>query len=191
LNSDTVDEPPVAPEQPQQAGEAPHTPAAPAADAEVRLLDPRSVQLNRTINAIVGGIICGTHLLAVPVLLLVQGPRWAGLVFVAWFPLAAFFAWLTFRWPAIEYRHWRYRIASEALEIWSGVVWRQAVAVPRSRVQHIDVSQGPLERSYGLATLSVYTAGTQYSRVDLPGLDHAVALAARDALLPTDVEPAV
>ena len=56
---------------------------------------------------------------------------------------------------------WRYRVDADEIEIWSGVLWRQAVVVPRSRVQHIDVSQGPIERSYGLATLSIHTAGTQ------------------------------
>ena len=65
------------------------------------------------------------------------------------------------------------------------------MVVPRSRVQHIDVSQGPIERSYGLATLSIHTAGTEYSKVDLPGLGHSVALTVRDALLPKGAEPAV
>jgi membrane protein YdbS with pleckstrin-like domain len=51
-------------------------------------------------------------------------------------------------------------------------------------VQHIDVAQGPLERRYGLATLSIYTAGTEYARVDLPGLRHERAVAIRDHLLP-------
>jgi membrane protein YdbS with pleckstrin-like domain len=51
-------------------------------------------------------------------------------------------------------------------------------------VQHIDVAQGPLERRYGLATLSIYTAGTEYARVDLPGLTYARAVDIRDRLLP-------
>ena len=44
--------------------------------------------------------------------------------------------------------------------------------VPRSRVQHTDVSQGPLERNHGLGTLVVYTAGTDHAKVELGGLDH-------------------
>lgn len=119
-------------------------------------------------------------------------PGWAtGLLVLAWPPVLGLLVWQAIWWPAIDYRHWRYRVSGEGIEIWSGVIWRQTIAVPRSRVQHIDVSQGPFERSYGLATLSIYTAGTQYSKVDLPGLDHGVAIALRDGLLPKDAEPAV
>jgi hypothetical protein len=167
--------------------------SAPApADDSVRPLDPRYIALARTINAITWALISGCHLTAALVLLLTRGFDPATLiVMAAWIPLTALLAWSTFRWPHIEYRHWRYRVTQGGLEIWSGVVWRQAVAVPRSRIQHIDVTQGPLERSYGLATVSVYTAGTEHSKVDLPGLDHGVALALRDTLLPKDDERAV
>jgi membrane protein YdbS with pleckstrin-like domain len=72
-----------------------------------------------------------------------------------------------------------------------GVFWRRVIHVPRSRVQHTDVSQGPLERGHGLGTLVIYTAGTDHARVDLHGLDHAAALAIRDHLLPGEGEDAV
>ena len=62
--------------------------------------------------------------------------------------------------------------------------WREVVNVPRSRVQHTDVSQGPLERRYGLGTLVVYTAGTDHAKVTLGGLDHGVALGIREHLMP-------
>jgi membrane protein YdbS with pleckstrin-like domain len=162
------------------------------ADGTTRRLDPRHVQLEQVINAIFGAALSGMLLLVTLVLWLARGPHIDTLAAsILWFPLTALLVWLTVRWPHINYRHWRYRVAPDGIEIWSGVLWRQAVAVPRSRVQHIDVSQGPIERSYGLATLSVYTAGTQYSKVDLPGLDHGVAIAIRDALLPKDAEPTV
>ena len=56
--------------------------------------------------------------------------------------------------------------------------------MPRSRVQHTDVSQGPLERKLGLGTLVIYTAGTDHARVALSGLDHSTALDIREHLLP-------
>ena len=37
----------------------------------------------------------------------------------------------------------------------------------------------------------VYTAGTEHSRVELPGLDHATALSLRDHLLPRGSDDAV
>jgi membrane protein YdbS with pleckstrin-like domain len=169
------------------------TPTAPASEADaVQRLDPRYISLTRTVSAIAWAVISALHLMAALVLLVLRGFDTPTLIVLgAWAPLTALLAWQTFRWPQIEYRYWRYRVSGGGIEIWSGVVWRQAVAVPRSRIQHIDVAQGPVERSYGLATVSVYTAGTEYSRVELPGLDHGVALALRDALLPRDDERAV
>jgi membrane protein YdbS with pleckstrin-like domain len=76
-------------------------------------------------------------------------------------------------WPTVAYRHSSYRFAEVGLQLRRGVVWRSQVAVSRSRIQHTDVSQGPIERIYGLATLTVHTAGNEY----------ADALAARDFLL--------
>ena len=93
-------------------------------------------------------------------------------------------AWLAHRFPELHYKHTSWRIDEVGLTIRTGVVWRTEISVARSRVQHIDVSQGPMERRYGLATLAVYTAGTEHSQVSLQGLEHGVALAARDALLP-------
>jgi membrane protein YdbS with pleckstrin-like domain len=58
-------------------------------------------------------------------------------------------------------------------------------------VQHTDVSQGPLERRFGLGTLVIYTAGTAHSRVNLEGLDHEVARRIRAHLLPKDEGDAV
>jgi hypothetical protein len=180
---------------PVPAAPAPAAPAQPASQptAAVRMLDPRVIALNRIVGSIVWGVFSGMHLVSIAVmLLLAEWPWWGRLLFaLSWIPVTGLFVWLALRWPAIDYRHWRYRLDEDGIEIWSGVVWRDAVVVPRSRVQHIDVSQGPIERSYGLATLSIHTAGTQYSKVDLPGLDHGVALTVRDALLPKDAEPAV
>lgn len=182
---------------------APPVPAGPGAAAslepnvavarQIRVPDPRVIALDRLTNAIVGIVLAVAHPIVCLILWLTSdAPSWLLLLAAgSWVPVTAFLAWLAIGWPPIDYRHRRYAVDERGIEIWSGVLWRETVAVPRSRVQHIDVSQGPLERSYGLGTLSIYTAGTAYSRVDLRGLDHAVALQLRDALLPQDVEPAV
>jgi hypothetical protein len=65
------------------------------------------------------------------------------------------------------------------------------ITVPRTRVQHTDVSQGPIERRFGLGTLVVYTAGTDHAMVALSGLDHGRALMIREHLLPAAAGDAV
>lgn len=47
----------------------------------------------------------------------------------------------------------------------SGLHWRKIVILPFNRVQHVEVSSGPLQRKFGLATLKFFTAGG--SSVDL------------------------
>jgi len=47
----------------------------------------------------------------------------------------------------------------------SGLFWRKTVIVAFNRVQHVEVSSGPLQRKYGLATVKFFTAGG--SSVDL------------------------
>ena len=192
MNLDTAPDP--APNDPESA--PPRTESAPqtsrVAEAAVHSLDPRLVIVQRIGGGIFGAIVCLLHFLVAVTLWLTRGWHPDTIVFVAAWPLmTAFLAWLAIAWPAISYRRRRYRLDRTGIEIWTGVIWRQVIAVPRSRVQHIDVSQGPIERAYGLATLSIHTAGTEYSKVDLPGLDHGTALAVRDSLLPTDAERAV
>ncbi|ADV28711.1 membrane-flanked domain [Pseudoxanthomonas suwonensis 11-1] len=60
--------------------------------------------------------------------------------------------------------------------------WRSETLVPVSRVQHLDLERGPLERRLGLATLVVHTAGTRMAAVKLPLLALEDAELLRDRL---------
>jgi len=56
-----------------------------------------------------------------------------------------------------------------------GWLWRSTATVPFNRVQHCDIRQGIIERQFGLAHLTIYTAGGDSSDVEIPGLTHANA----------------
>lgn len=86
-------------------------------------------------------------------------------------------------WPPLSYRHLRFGVDDTGIAIESGVIWRSRIALPRVRIQHTDVSQGPLERRHGIGTLKLYTAGSRHTKIELPGLNHDDAIALRDALL--------
>jgi membrane protein YdbS with pleckstrin-like domain len=90
---------------------------------------------------------------------------------------------LWFRLPVLRYRHSSWRLDGESLEIRRGAWWFSETRVPRSRIQHTDVSQGPIERRHGLGHLVVYTAGTHHSEIKLGGIAHETAIAIRDQLL--------
>ena len=112
-------------------------------------------------------------------------PGWVyGLAALLWVAITAGLIWLAVVWPVRSYEATSYEVDSAGIEINRGVYWRAVIAVPRSRVQHIDVLQGPLRRRFGLASLVMFTAGTQHSSVRLDNLEHQVAIALRDRLLP-------
>lgn len=85
--------------------------------------------------------------------------------------------------PVWRYQTTWFRVDEDGLEFARGRWWRHQVSVPRTRIQHTDVTQGPFERWLGLGTLVIYTAGTEHAAVPIEGLPHGVALALRDALL--------
>jgi uncharacterized protein len=156
------------------------------ADGVEHPLDPAWMELQRLVGWIVWAVL--SPLLLVAVLIGVFAPSLSAdvraLLVVAPLALALLLAWLAQKWPAIEYRYVRYRLDALGIDIRRGVVWRTLISVPRSRVQHIDVAQGPFERRYGLASLFIYTAGTEFARVELPGLPYARAVEIRGHLLP-------
>jgi len=70
----------------------------------------------------------------------------------------------------LRYRRWRYQLQDDALYIERGVVTHVRTVVPYVRVQHVDSQRSPVERSVGLATVVVYTAGSRQADVSIPGL---------------------
>ena len=154
------------------------------ADGVERSLDPRAIPLDQVVGWMTIGAISLGVLIALVIVFQAEPPAWLRtLLALLWLGGTAVFGWLSHRWPVIEHRHASYKVDPQGIEIRKGVVWRKVINVPRSRVQHTDVSQGPLERRYGLGTLIIYTAGTEHARILLSGLDHATALLIRDHLL--------
>jgi len=162
-------------------------------DGSRRQLDPKFVTAQRLVAGIVSAIMMLGSLIAVTLVTLFGD--WTPLASLGWFVVALLLpgalAALMFWWPAVSYRRIAYSVGDQGIRIERGVIWRTIASVPRSRVQHTDVSQGPIERSYGLGTLVIYTAGTQHAAVSLEGLPHAAAIAIRDHLIAGGEDDAV
>ena len=161
-------------------------PALPAiADGSERALDPRYVRVQRIGGAITVAVAAAVLLAGIGASsLMFRSFAFTGIALVAWGLLTALLAAAAIVWPPLAWKHTRFRVDGDGLSIRRGVWWREALRVPRSRVQHTDVSQGPLERRFGLGTLVIHTAGTAHSEVTVAGLDHTVAGRIRDHLLP-------
>ena len=160
---------------------------------EQQPLDPRFIPLERTSGLIAAASLSLGALPVIGIVLLTASmPALLGWALTAaWTVGAAALVISAVAWPPVAYRHTRYAVGADGLEIRRGVFWRTVINVPRSRVQHTDVSQGPLERRFGLGALVVYTAGTDHARIDLGGLAHETAIALRDHLLPHERDDAV
>ena len=81
-----------------------------------------------------------------------------------------------------RWRRWGYAFTDRELHVAHGWLTRVHTVVPVARVQHIDVSQGPLERSADVATLILHTAGTENSLVALSGISRRRAEEIRDVI---------
>jgi membrane protein YdbS with pleckstrin-like domain len=87
---------------------------------------------------------------------------------------------LVIRIPQSRYNARGYQISADRLRVVRGLLFRSDTVVPFGRVQHIDVDQGPLERFFGIATLTLHTAGNHNASVSLPGLGEDLAREMRE-----------
>jgi len=87
-------------------------------------------------------------------------------------------AWLGVK----QYKYTSWTLDADGFALRRGRMWQRESRVPASRVQHLDLKHGPLERKYGLATLVIHTAGTKLNTVTVGGLDAGDAERLRDHL---------
>jgi membrane protein YdbS with pleckstrin-like domain len=120
---------------------------------------------------------------AVPVTLLVgllpgllASPAWAVLAAV---PLLV----LAWGWRALgrNWRSWGYAEREDDLLVSRGVLLRRLTVVPYGRMQLVEVTSGPLERRFGIASVELHTAAAA-TDARIPGLLPDEAARLRDRL---------
>jgi membrane protein YdbS with pleckstrin-like domain len=78
-------------------------------------------------------------------------------------------------------RFWGYAERDDDLYITHGALFRELIAVPYGRMQFVDITSGPLERAYGIATVRLHTASPR-TNARIPGLPAEEAARLRDRL---------
>jgi len=76
---------------------------------------------------------------------------------------------------------WSYAEREDDLFVQRGLLVRRLSVVPYGRMQFVDVVAGPLERSFGLATIRLHTAAAA-TDARIPGLPAEEAARLRDRL---------
>ncbi|MCZ6641984.1 MAG: PH domain-containing protein [Gammaproteobacteria bacterium] len=80
----------------------------------------------------------------------------------------------------------KYSIRAHDLVLKSGLFWRKEVIQPIRRIQHVELKRGPLEKRMGLASISLFSAGTSGATFTIPGLRLITAARIRRYVLHTD-----
>ena len=107
---------------------------------------------------------------------IIDDAAWAALAVAL--PGALFGAWRGDR----VWRHTAWRLDAAGFTLRRGRLWQRETRVPQSRVQHLDLRRGPLQRRLDLSTLVIHTAGTRHSAVGVGDLDAGDAERLRDIL---------
>jgi len=136
-------------------------------------VSPRLATLRRLLTVVVG--------------LLLVGAAAAGAWFVAsWLVVVVVVLGLVavgWGWVVVgrTVRSWGYAERADDLLVTRGVLIRQLVVVPYGRMQFVDVTAGPLDRRFGLATVQLHTAAAA-TDAQIPGLVPVEAARLRDRL---------
>lgn len=95
------------------------------------------------------------------------------------FFIATFIIWIR----VSHARSIAYGVCEHELLMQKGIIWFKRISLPYTRLQHISLSQGPLERKFGLKTLKCFSAGSGSAEIELPGLESKTAEKLRQHLL--------
>ena len=129
----------------------------------------------------IGGIISTliiAIIMAVGVILLgIYMGSWATWILIAVTILAVYFAVNVIIVPAVRYNRWRFDVTESEIDIYYGIIVRKRIIIPLVRVQFTDTEQGPIKKAFGLAEVTINTAGGEQT---IPGLLDEDADALRD-----------
>lgn len=73
------------------------------------------------------------------------------------------------------YKNSSFAFGDEDIRFKTGFLFIKEILVPFSRIQHLDIHQGPIERYFDLSTLIIHTAGQSGDAIKIPGLQEVYA----------------
>ncbi len=109
-------------------------------------------------------------------------PAW--MYFVPWLVLLIY----VFTIELLGFKIKGYAIREKDVSYKSGLIWYSMTSIPFNRIQHCEVSQGPLGRLFDLASVKVYTAGGSSSDLVIRGLQKDKAHRLRDYITKLSAE---
>jgi membrane protein YdbS with pleckstrin-like domain len=86
-------------------------------------------------------------------------PKYVYIPVLAIFIPLLLIAGFAFYWIRQYFESINYHLTRDEVVVEHGVWWKMKHTVPYARVMSVDIIQGPLSRSLGMATVDIYTAG--------------------------------
>jgi len=153
---------------------APRSTAALALDGSWHQISPRYVVSQLVQNVIAIVLVAAAAIVAATTL----EQTWV------WLPAGVFLAIdvITLLILPRQARALGYMLRADDVVFRKGILWQRMVAVPYGRMQLVDITQGPLDRLFGISQLKMVTAAAT-SGVQIPGLTQQAAEALRDTLI--------
>jgi uncharacterized protein len=138
---------------------------------------PVSARLASARRLLASLVVGGLTVAAVAVLALSGWPEWGFVALLVGLAVWAWCWWLIGR----QVRAMGYAERADDLLVVSGILFRRLVIVPYGRMQLVDVSRGPIDRRFDLATVQLHTAAATTDAA-IRGLTPDVAAHLRDQL---------
>lgn len=126
--------------------------------------------------SLIGSAIFATVAVVVSIVVSIVIPSYKWIPFVVMAGLLVITALSAFL-KVLEVRNIAYQVREHDLSYRSGVLIKTVQTVPFVRVQHAQMAQGPVQRKFGLATLTINSAGPDLAIGGL-GFDDATRLRA-------------
>lgn len=92
--------------------------------------------------------------------------------------------WWSRKYTYLQWKTTQLRKTELGLELHRGVYWQHKIFIPRERIQHTDITQGPVSRKFHIAELVINTAGNHNYVIKIEGLNFERAKELRLELLP-------
>jgi len=123
---------------------------------EYKKLDKKAEKCMR-INEIILTVIMFAVLLPLDFIFLYDISKWIGAAAAA--AVIVFGAASIVLVPKMRCERYRYMVTDDVIRVRAGLFWINETIIPMERLHKIEVSQGPVDRIYGLSSITVTTAG--------------------------------
>ena len=138
-------------------------------------LDPKS----RTSEYIATTILFAILFVVVNIIIFTSGGGfawWVWTSYLVWLGLFGLTMWLVEK----NYQVTGYAMRQRDIVFQTGVISKSVTTIPFKRIQHVEITEGPIQKLFKLASLKIFTAGGSSSDLTISGIQKDDAAKIKD-----------